>query len=278
MSRKSWSTEKIYERLLTNKSKKTYWDNIHELRSRSKKEVFKKAFSLLNSKIKKEKIIGIDVLAQLGFNPRPFKKETLKRYFELLDSESDKEILLSLLYAIGHNNENLKSNQISKIIQFKNHKAIEVRHGLVFALLGIENKKVIDTLIQLTEDKISSIRNWATFGIGSQIETSNQEIKLALWKRIKDNHQETKLEAIVGLANRGDSEVKKIIIKELEKGEYGSLIFDAIECSNDKDFLPQLEKNLESAKNDDSIDKSWIQDLEQCIEKIKNKNGAQHCV
>ena len=122
MSRKNWSSEKIYERLLTNKSKKTYWDNIGELRSRPNNKVFKRAFSLTNSKYKKEKIIGIDILAQLGFNPRVFKKETLKRYFELLDSENDTEVLMSLFYAIGHNNENLTSKQISKMVRFKNHK------------------------------------------------------------------------------------------------------------------------------------------------------------
>lgn len=274
MSRKNWSNEKIFERLITNKSRKTYWNNISELRSRPNKEVFQKAFTLLNSKSKKEKLIGIDVLAQLGFNPRPFKKETLKRYFELLEEESENEILMSLLYGIGHNNEELTAKQITKLIQLKNHNNVDVRQGLVSALLGIEDKKAINTLIELTKDNVSSIRNWATFGIGSQVEISNQKIKTALWNRVNDKHQETKLEAIVGLSNRGEKEVKKIILRELKEGEYGTLLFDAIETLNDKEFLPQLEKNYESAKNDDSIPNNWIKDLKECIEKLKNKNGA----
>lgn len=278
MSRKNWSNEKIFERLITNKSRKTYWDNISELRSRPNKEVFQKAFNLLNSKSKKEKLIGIDVLAQLGFNPRPFIKETLKRYFELLDEENEKETLMSILYGIGHNNEELTTTQIAKLIQFKNHKNIEVRQGLVSALLGIENEKAVNTLIELTEDKVSSIRNWATFGIGSQIEISNQKIKTALWNRVNDKHQETKLEAIVGLSNRGEKEVKEIISRELVLGEYGTLLFEAIEVLNDKDFLPQLEMNYEAAKNDDSIPDNWTHDLKEYIEKLKNKNGAQQSV
>ena len=275
MSRKNWSNEKIFERLITNKSRKTYWDNIGELRSRPNKEVFQKSFNLLNSESKKEKLIGIDILAQLGFNPRPFKKETLKRYFELLNEENDKEILMSILYGIGHNNEELTAKQIVKLIQYKTHKNVEVRQGLVSALLGIEDEKAVNTLIELTQDKVSSIRNWATFGIGSQIELSNHKIKTALWDRVNDRHQETKLEAIIGLSNRGEKEVKKIISRELNEGEYGTLLFEAIETLNDREFLPQLEKNYESAKDDDSIPDNWIKDLKECIEKLKNKNGAQ---
>ena len=271
MSRKKWSSDKIFERLLNNKSKQTYWDNISELRSRPNKDVFRRAFSLTKSESKKEKIVGIDILAQLGLRPRLFKKETIIRYFELLNNEIDKDILMSLFYAIGHNNESLTSSQISKMVQFKNHKISEVRLGLVSALLGIEKKEAIKVLIELTKDNVSSIRNWATFGIGSQIEILNKEIKEALWERTKDKHQETKFEALVGLANRGESQIKEIIIEELEKGEYGTLIFEAIERLNDKVYLPYLEKNLESVLSDQSIFKGWKDDLKECIRNLKTK-------
>lgn len=270
MSRKNWSNEKVFKRLLTNKTRKTYWDNIGELRLRGNIEIFEKAYYLTKSKTKKEKIIGIDVLAQLSLDLRPYKNETVKVFFQLLNSESDKDILMSLFYGIGHNNENLTSSQISKMIKFKNQEEAEVKLGLVSALLGIENRKVIDTLIELTEDKASSIRNLATFGIGSQIEISNKKIIAALWKRTKDKHQETKFEAIVGLANRGENEVKRVIFEELEKGEYGTLLFKAIETLNDKSFLPQLEKDLGSVKNDDTVSESWIKELINCIEAIRN--------
>ena len=82
MSRKNWSSEKIYERLLANKSKKTYWDNISELRSRPNKEVYERAYSLTNSNSKKEIIIGIHILSQLGFDPRFFKKR--HQYFFII--------------------------------------------------------------------------------------------------------------------------------------------------------------------------------------------------
>jgi len=269
MGRKKWTSEKIYSRLLNNKSQKTYWDNVRELRSRPNQEVFESAYTLTKSRSGKEKIIGIHVLAQLGINTRPFLKETLKRYFELLDEEKDAEVLMSLLYAIGHNNDNLTSSQISKIVKFKNHHNSKVRHSVVSALLAIEKESAINTLIELMNDNIASIRNWATFGIGTQIEVTHPKITKALWKNVNDKHQETMLEAIVGLANRNDISVKDIVIRELEKVEYGTLLFDAIETINDKVFLPYLEKQLIAEKSNNETSEEWIEKLKGCIKKLK---------
>ena len=271
MNRKKWTNEKVYSRLQNKKSKKTYWDNIRELHSRPNQNVFEKAFWFANSKSDKEKIIGIDVLAQLGIDCRPYLKETIGLYFELLKREKVPKVLASILYAIGHNNEGLKEEQILQLIEFKNHKNVIVREGLVIALLTIENKKVIGTLIELMDDEIESIRNWSTFGIGSQLEENNPEIINALWKRVTDINEETKLEAIVGLANRGDLRIKEVIIQELEKGKYGTLLFDAIEKLNDKEFLPYLEQNLISIQTEKEISDEWRVELEKNIEKLKEK-------
>jgi hypothetical protein len=59
MSRKNWTSEKIFTRLLNNKTQKTFWENIQELRKQPNKDVYNKAQKLANSEIEKEKIIGI---------------------------------------------------------------------------------------------------------------------------------------------------------------------------------------------------------------------------
>ena len=269
MNRKNWPDEKLFFRLLNNKSDKTYWDNISELRSRPTDEVFKKSLELTKSKKPNERIIGIDILAQLGVTPRPFYKQTIKRFFELLKAESNKKVLGSLLYAIGHNNDSLNKSQITLLSSYKNHKDNWVKEGLVFAIIGLDNPHAIDTSIILSNDKVAAIRNWATFGLGTLIERDNKAIRNALWERTKDMHQETKLEAIVGLAKRKDLRVIEIIKQELIKGKYGTLIFEAIEELNDKQFLPLLQQNLKTAKLDKEINPEWLKDLEDCIKKIK---------
>ena len=43
MIRENWTSEKLFDRLLTNKTQKTFWDNIRVLRNRPNPEVYKKA-------------------------------------------------------------------------------------------------------------------------------------------------------------------------------------------------------------------------------------------
>lgn len=268
MSRKNWTDEKLFFRILNNKSDKTYWDNIRELRSRTNANIFNACVKLIKSSKPKDRIIGIDILAQLGLTPRPFFKESRKLFFDILKKEKDPKALLSVLYAIGHNNEKLKSNEIALLVSFKDNVDEGVREGLVSALLSVDNKLAIDTLIHLTTDKVSHIRDWATFGIGTQIERDNKLIRQALWSRVHDKHQDTRFEAIVGLAKRKDKRIKEIIEKELLTENYGSLLFEAIEELNDKGFIPLLKKHLGKAKKSDNNNPEWVKKLTNCINRL----------
>lgn len=279
MSRKNWTSEKIFTRLLNNKTQKTFWDNVGELRKRPNNEVYNKAYKLAESEIEKEKIIGIYVLAQLGFDPRFQQDKTVDLYFKLLENEKSPKVISAILSSISHNNENINENQISKLIEYKNHSYSEVRFELTLALSCLEYNNAINTLIELSNDKDSDIRNWATFGLGRQLETDSESIRKALWNRINDIHFETKSEAIVGLASRKDEKVKDVIIQELENGDYGSLLFEAILTLNDQDFLPLLDKNLKIAKKDkEDIANGWVLALEETIDELKKITNAQHRV
>lgn len=272
MSRENWTNEKVFFRLVNNKSDRTYWANIKELSSRPNKEVFDQCVEFIKSEEAKKRVIAINVMAQLGVRPRPFYRETIQILFELLVNENNEKVIWSSLYALGHNNEEFKETEISPLTKFRDHKSPEIRHALVSALLRVNNKIAIDTLIHLSNDSDSATRDWATFGLGTQIERNIKKIREALWLRVNDSCQDAKLEAIVGLAKRRDTRVTEIIIRELTEGEYGTLLFEAIEELNDKSFLPYLEKNLVDEKKDDGINSGWLDALEGCIEKLKARN------
>jgi len=261
MSRKNWTSDKLFQRLLENKTQRTYWENISELRKRVNQAVYDKSTELAKSDNDNEKIIGIDVLAQLGFDPRLNKSQSVKLYFGLLENQLSPKVLYSILHAIGHNNEDLNSTQISKLIEFKNHRYSSVRFSLVFALSGVENTLAIETLIELSRDKNTEIRDWATFAIGSQIETNNSGIIHALWERINDEDEKTRHEAIAGLSKRKDPRVKEILKKELENiDDHGSLILESIENYGDKDFIPLLEQQIETNKRRTRVNEEWLLD------------------
>lgn len=270
MSRKKWSSGKIFTRLLTNKSRKTYWSNISELRSRPTESTYKQAYALASSHIDKEKIIGLDVLQQLGYDPRFNQKETIELHFKLLNEYQSNSVLISIFYGIGHNNENLSAKQISKLTEYKHIKNTDVKYSLISALSGIENSKTINVLIEFMEDKAALIRNWSTFGIGTLTDISNPNVINALWNRVLDTDFETKSEAIFGLARRKDKQIKEVIISELNQGNYGSLLFQAIIAMPDKDFISPLNQCLETVREDtDDIVNGWQEVIEDTIEELE---------
>ena len=267
MSRVNWTNEKLFFRLLKNKTKKTYWSNIHELRKRPCQEVFVMASSLCNSNLDKQIIVGIDVLAQLGVNKRYNQKLTIDICFSSLKKTQTPKVLYTILSAIGHNNNSLKKKQIQTISEFKNHKYSDVRFGVVSALMGIESELGIETLIKLSNDKHNEVRDWATFSIGSQIEMDSEIIRQALKERLNDKDHNTRSEAISGLAQRQDNSVKEILIDELEKiDNHGSLILESIEVFGDLSFIPLIEAQIEKNKNTKMINEKWLVD---CLENLK---------
>lgn len=119
-------------------------------------------------------------------------------------------------------------------------------------------------MIKFSKDKANHIRDWATFYIG-QIDFDNENIRKALYDRINDKHLNTRMEAIAGLAKRKDSRINDIIIQELKKDNFGTLLFEAILETESKEFIPLLQQELEESKNIKIINPDWIKELEKCI-------------
>lgn len=259
MSRKKWSSSKLFDRLLENKTRSTYWENIHELRSRPTREVFDRAKTLTKSDEVREKIIGIDVLAQLGFSQRYNRKEALAIFFKLLNEEENLKVIESSLSAIGHNNQSLSEEQVHQLMTFKNHRSSDVRYGLVLALGGVEQFNAIETIMELSADSHHVVRDLATFNLGSQISSDTPEIRQALWVRINDHESLTREEAILGLALRKDRRIKPILAQELKViDNHGSIILESIVGLGDKTFIPLLEKQIELNKKSPKINTEWL--------------------
>lgn len=267
MKREDWTDERIFERLLTNRTKQTYWENISELRKRPNQYVFDRAVELIKTNNDKEIIIGIDVLAQLGFNPRFKQNETIEICFSLLEKEQTPKVTESILFAISHNNEILKKDQILALTNLKTHSYCIVRYGLVQALSGLEQKDAIEALIELSADKNQDIRDWAVFSLGTLIETNNDSITKVLWERTNDSNESVRFEAIAGLAKRKDKRIKDTLIQELKNiNDNGSIILESIEDFNDIDFIEFLKNQIELNKKTKQVNEKWLIDT---LEKLK---------
>lgn len=270
MSRKGWTSEKIFNRLITNRTKSTYWDNISELRKRPNAEVYNRAYELCTSSIEKEKIIGIYVLAQLGFNPRMNKSKTVRLYIELLKGKQSPKVIEAILSSIGHNNDGLSKKYITELVRFREHRYSDIRFGLTLAVSGIENEEAIKTLIHLSNDNHPEVRNYATWSLGTQLDINSVIVLEALWNRIEDTDRATRFEAIYGLAKRKDHRIKEQLLVELKRiDNHGSQILESIEALNDVSFAIHLEKQTEKNKSTKMVNEKWLLDT------LKNLKGSQ---
>jgi HEAT repeat protein len=119
-----------------------------------------------------------------------------------------------------------------------------VREGVVFGLLGHRDPQAISALILLSTDQDLDTRNWAMFGLGSQIDTDTPAIRDALASGLNDSDSEVRGEALVGLASRHDQRALEALPQELEKDDVGTLALEAAELLADPALVPHLEKLL----------------------------------
>ena len=63
----------------------------------------------------------------------------------------------------------------------------------------------MEALIALSADADADVRDWATFALGTLAAADTPELREALAARVEDADEDTRLEAVHGLALRGDT-------------------------------------------------------------------------
>lgn len=216
-----------------------YWDAVVTLWYRDVLETVEAAASLCTSNSSTERELGADILGQLGAGGHDdaFHEERLSILLGLLEQEQDPDVLPTACVACGHLHD---LRAVAPVAQWKNHPHEDVRYGVALGLLGQEDALAVSTLIELTEDTNSDVRDWATFGLGSQIEVDTPGIRAALIARLVDEDDDTRGEALIGLARRGDQRVIAPLIAEIESQKVGSMALEAATLVADSILCPVL--------------------------------------
>ena len=94
-----------------------------------------------------------------------------------------------------------------------------VREGAADALAGRDDERVFDALVELTTDPEPGIRDWATFALGTLSPEDTPTLRDALAARLDDSDDSTRIEAVHGLALRGDTRALDAVLDLL--GEVG---------------------------------------------------------
>ncbi len=218
------------------------WSYVQTLHARGGQETFEAAHELCKSQNPLDATLGADILGQLGTPDFPFHETSVPILLEIFDNHGEENPLQSAAMALGRIGD---SRAIEKLLELRNHESSEIRFAVVHGLLTLEDEKSVGALIKLTTDEDEDVRNWATFGIGSQIEIDTPEIRDALFNRLDEDDHEIRGEALVGLALRKDERVLVPLLKELKSENVGTLAVEAALELGDPKLCESL-KDLET--------------------------------
>ena len=187
------------------------------------------------------------VAGQLGALVRTLPAESAALLEEMGEREAHPAVLAAIAEAFGHLGEPWG---LSWLLRLRRHPDAEVRDGVVSALAGRTNPLATDALIELSSDPDPAIRDWATFALGTLAEQDSAALRDALAARLDDADPEARIEAVHGLALRGDERAVEPALALLEAGEPGGSFWTrhALEeaairlaaMSGDRRFAPYL--------------------------------------
>lgn len=156
----------------------SYCSVVTELHRRPDASVFEQCRAWSASLDPLERRLGADVLGQLGYQDRafPFREQTFPILTQLL-RDADDDVVCSALVAFGHLGP---EQSVAEIAALARHQNPDVRRAVAFSLLGIETSLAVDTLLGLSRDNDARVRDWATFGLGTQHDLDTPQIRDAL--------------------------------------------------------------------------------------------------
>jgi HEAT repeat protein len=210
----------------TTRDSDEYWRTIRILHKRAERDVFEQAVACCAGVTPVERQVGADVLAQIGtadtHGVRPFTEESVPVLRALLADAND-DVIASAIHALAHHHH----ENVGDFSRLARHESQAVRYAIAHALSGHHRADAIAILIELTTDVDDSIRDWATFAIGTQCDVDGPEIREALGRRLVDADEEVRGEAMVGLARRRAVGVVDYVAEALTGSNPSQLVFDA---------------------------------------------------
>jgi methionyl-tRNA formyltransferase len=156
------------------------------------------------------------VLGQLGVPVRAFPAESAAALETMAETERDPEVLAAVAHGFGHLGEEYGFDALGRLAA---HEDARVREGVATALGGRVHPGAVDILIGLTRDESDDVRDWATFALGTLAPQDSPELRDALAERLADSDPATRVEAVHGLAVRGDARAVEAALELLERAQ-----------------------------------------------------------
>jgi len=190
------------------------WDIIRRFNKEKSKAVFERCLELSQSDNFYKQRAAANILGTLGCygGEYPHQKECIP-YLENLLASYNERVLEAAISALGQLNgvEAILNN-----LRLIKHSSAFIRLSMAQCLGTLDSSNARRALIQLSSDNNIDVRNWATFGLGTQCDNNTKKIRAALFARLDDADEETRNEAILGLARRKIRDVIPHLVRELK--------------------------------------------------------------
>jgi HEAT repeat protein len=143
------------------------------------------------------------------------------------------------------------------LLTLVDHDDARVRRAAAQALPSVlgdtDPAETVGALIRLSGDADDDVRDWACFALGTQLsEVDDQPLREALAQRLTDPHDDTRCEALLGLARRRDRRVLPILQDRLARDNVFSLEIDAAGALGDPSLHALVRGHL-SGWDDDVV-------------------------
>jgi HEAT repeat protein len=247
------------------------WQLIRELHRSTGRDAFEAVAAAAGSDDRARRLVGLDALGQIGYAAnRPYVEETLPVLLSVLAAADatnaadaadtgdaadapgagDAEVIASAVTALGHVAD---PRGLPAVLRHVGHPNDAVRFAVAVALPTLTDPDepaadAVRALITLTCDADPQVRDWATFGLGTQLAADGPEIRDALAARLDDSCDHAGEEAVMGLARRGDPRATAPLLDQLrllaDDGSVlpGTLLFEAVAVSQPQEALPLLRR------------------------------------
>ena len=194
----------------------------------------------------------------------------------LLEAMGEREghpaVLAAIAEAFGHLGEPWG---LAWLLRLRRHPDAGVRDGVVSALAGRANPLATDALIELSADPDPAIRDWATFAIGALAVQDSPALRDALAARLDDADPEARIEAVHGLALRGDARAVEPALALLEAGEEGGSLWTRHALQEAAIRLGALTGDARFGPHLPAVDDGWRgTTLERELERARERCGA----
>ena len=200
-------------------------------------EEFRFGIKLLASTDPRERVVGADVLAQLGWQDRTFLDQSVDALLGAL-RDPDDSVVEAAIIALGHRGS---TRAIDALLPFVDHPSADLRYAVVHGLMPHDTPRVVEAMIKLSRDSNPDVRNWATFSLASQFESDSPQLRSALEDRLAESDPEIRGKALVGLARRRHGSIAPQILRELQGDFHGDWAVEAAGLLGDARFIPALE-------------------------------------